>query len=571
MLKIHKLYSEPELFEPIEFVEGVNLILGETNESSVKTNGVGKSLSIEFLNYCLLKKFSESRVSRIPADAFPHDVLICLDFSIHDKPITSKRSIENHESPIIIYNGKAIEYSNIKDATKQLTNFLFGSAVADEHPSFRGMLALLIRDERSEFKSIIKCHDTTLNIPKDYSPHLYLLGINPSLYNESKILQKDIDDTTKARGKLKKDVESLTGKSFKEANSDLNELTGQVEQIKTEMDALESAESFEIVREEIIEIEKQLDRQRAKAGTIKSEISKIKLFRGDNYIDDSEVASIYERFKEGLGGMIKRELEEVTVFKKKIDNFQRTLIESRNESLLQSLKQINSNIKSLDCRYKEKLGIIDKEGILKNLKTTVSAYQKKLEEKSRLSSFIVKYYEYDQHIKITKQERSGKITVLDSLVTESKPVKVEFEKTILAIHHYVMGNRRCSFNIEISDKKEVVNYELRIHDDGSHSNEREKVFFYDIAMLLTPQINELHPGLLVHDNIFDVDQDTLIRSLNYLANNLDVLSGKQYILTLNSDKFHPGEIDMLKMKLDDYKRASFTKTNRFLRTHYQEL
>lgn len=571
MLKIHRLYSEPELFEPIEFLDGINLILGETNESSEKTNGVGKSLSIEFLNFCLLKRFSDSRVSRIPSDAFPHDALICLDFSIHGKPITSRRSIGNSESPILVIDNKATEYFNIKDAANQLTNLLFGSAINHEHPSFRGILALMIRDERSEFKSIIKCYDTSKNIPADYTPHLYLLGINPSTYIEARTLQKEIDDTTKARGKIKKDVEGLTGKNFKESNSDLNELTGQVEQIKAELDALENSESFEIVRDEIIALEKELDTERTRSSVIKSELSKIRFFKGDNYINDSEVADLYERFKEGLGSMIKREIQEVTAFKKKIDDFQKTLIESRQKSLLSSLKKIKENIKALDSRYKEKLSIIDKEGVLKSLKITVSTYQKKLEEQSRLSSFIKKHNEYEQHIKNTKQERNAKITVLDSLVIDADSIKVAFEEKILAIHNYVMGNRICSFNIEINDKKEVVKYELRIHDDGSHSNEREKVFFYDMAMLLTPEISELHPGLLVHDNIFDVDQDTLVKSLDYLADNSDFLEEKQYILTINSDKFHSNEIESLKMNIDSYKRASFTKTKRFLKKHYQEI
>ncbi len=571
MLKLHRLYSEPELFEPIIFLDGINLIFGETNESSVKTNGVGKSLSIEFLNYCLLKKFSESRVSKIPSDAFSHDTLICLDFFIHGQAITSKRSIENHECPTLIIEGESTEYFNITDATNQLTNLLFGSAINYEHPSFRKIIGLLIRDERSEFKSIIKCYDTSKNIPADYTPHLYLLGINPSLYHEAKDLQKEIDDTTKASGKLKKDVESLTGKSFKEANSDLNELTGQVDKIKHEMDALENAKSFEIVRDETIELEKELDNQKARAGVIKSELSKIRLFKGDNYIDDSEVADLYERFKKGLGDMIKREIQEVTAFKKKIDSFQQTLIESRKESLVNQLKEVDKNIKALDIRYKDKLNIIDKEGVLKSLKITISTYQHKLEEQSRLSSFIKKHNEYEHHIKLTKQERNNKITVLDSLVIDANPIKVAFEKYILDIHDYVMGNRACSFNIEINNKKEVVNYELRIHDDGSHSNEREKVFFYDIAMLLTPEIAERHPGLLVHDNIFDVDQDTLIKSLNVLAENTSALENKQYILTLNKDKLHADEIKSLKMDVNNYKVASFTKDKRFLRKHYQEL
>ncbi|MFT4929692.1 MAG: hypothetical protein ACI8WB_005827, partial [Phenylobacterium sp.] len=91
MLKINRLYCEPELFDPIDFTDGINLILGQTNESSDKTNGVGKSLSIEFVNFCLLKPINESRLNRIPTDAFAHNALICLDFTIHGRPITSKR------------------------------------------------------------------------------------------------------------------------------------------------------------------------------------------------------------------------------------------------------------------------------------------------------------------------------------------------------------------------------------------------------------------------------------------------------------------------------------------------
>ena len=55
------------------------------------------------------------------------------------------------------------------------------------------------------------------------------------------------------------------------------------------------------------------------------------------------------------------------------------------------------------------------------------------------------------------------------------------------------------------------------------------------------------------------------------SENADILSNRQYILTLNSDKLHADEIDALKMNIDNYKRASFTKDKRFLKNHYQEL
>ena len=47
MLQIKKLYTEPEMIDPVMFEEGLNLILGEKDESSNKTNGVGLKTEIQ--------------------------------------------------------------------------------------------------------------------------------------------------------------------------------------------------------------------------------------------------------------------------------------------------------------------------------------------------------------------------------------------------------------------------------------------------------------------------------------------------------------------------------------------
>ena len=54
-MKLRKLYSEPPIFDPITFYDGLNIILGDKNNTKDKTNGVGKSLAIDFINFCLLK------------------------------------------------------------------------------------------------------------------------------------------------------------------------------------------------------------------------------------------------------------------------------------------------------------------------------------------------------------------------------------------------------------------------------------------------------------------------------------------------------------------------------------
>lgn len=145
MLKIRRLYSEPKIFEPIIFEDGFNLIVGETSEDNDKTNGVGKSLAIEFLNYGLLKQHSHSRVALIPEKELPEGLTICLDFEVNKHKITSRRSVANHECPTLIINGKSKSYSTLSDANDHLTALLFDDLNRENPPSFRIMMGPLIR------------------------------------------------------------------------------------------------------------------------------------------------------------------------------------------------------------------------------------------------------------------------------------------------------------------------------------------------------------------------------------------------------------------------------------------
>ena len=564
---INKLYSLPETFDPVTFHRGVNLIIGERDETSEKTNGVGKSLCIEFINFCLLKDFARCRVSRLPDEAFSADTYICLDFEIGNSSITVKRNITRHAFPVLVIDGNETEFE-VEDAMQLLTKLLYKGVDIGFKPSFRSLISLLMRDERSEFKSITKCHDTNLRIPDDYAPHLYFLGVDPSSYGTAKGLQKKVDDVAAARRKITSGVKDLTGKTIKDAKAELNELTSQVEKIKIEMDNLENAEGYDIVRDEIIDLESQLEHERTLSNAIKSELSKIKVFIGDNYIDEEEVGLLYDRFKSGLGELIKKDLKEVVSFKKKIDSFQETLIDSRKEALTRELAQVKSRIKSLDKRYQDKLSIIDQKGALKSLKTTVVSYQSKAEELGQLSSFINRFDDCNNEITHIKNTRRGEIAILQSQISEAKATKVSIENQILEMHEFIVGNRKSYFEVKVSEKKDIVEIEFRIYDDGSHSNERVKVFLYDLSLLFKAS---RHLGFLVHDNIFEVDEDTLIKSLNYLHNNLGDSKEKQYIFTINADRLRSIAQGKLLFGIDLYQVAAFTKANRFLKRHYQEI
>ena len=246
-------------------------------------------------------------------------------------------------------------------------------------------------------------------------------------------------------------------------------------------------------------------------------MSKIQLFQGDKYIDQDEIAELYNQFKDGLGDLIKKELDEVTTFKRKIDDFQRSLINERKEYVQSQITSIEEDLKTLDNRYKEKISLLDQEGLLKNLKKTIAIHQHKIEEFSSLNTFLDAYAAQEQDRRERDIDRKNQIHLLDSYVIEAKDIVKEIESQILEMHEFVYGNQQCSFEVDVRDNKEIVKYDLRIYDDGSYSIDREKVFFYDYSLLVSPETRIRHPDLWILSNICAGDKSSLIKKLHTIG------------------------------------------------------
>ena len=161
MIKIKKLYSDPAIFEPISFDYGVNIIMGEKTETTSKKIGVGKSICIEFINFCLLKELSRSRLNLIPKNVIDLKSKIRLDLEFNSKNISISRSIDSPEEVTIFIDEEEIIFTKLEDASNYLGDLYFKSYPAKlQRLSFRNLLQPIIRDERSEFKDLIQCHDT---------------------------------------------------------------------------------------------------------------------------------------------------------------------------------------------------------------------------------------------------------------------------------------------------------------------------------------------------------------------------------------------------------------------------
>jgi uncharacterized protein YydD (DUF2326 family) len=576
MIRLRKLYTFPEITKPIIFEDGLNFILGERDLSSNKTNGVGKSMSIEFLNFCLLRKEGGSRVLKIPKVFLDPDTQICLDIEINKKPLTIIRNTKTPDKPEIITEDKKVPFDSLDNALKYLNDIFYskGSDI-NLNPSFRELINPSLRDERSEFKDIVSYFDTKTRVPADYVTPLYLLNFDLATYRFAKSIIKDIDKISRVISDLYKGITQNKTKRLPEVRAEVNSLEGELEKLENELEQFRTYESFEAIEEDLTDMDVKLDELRSQQAYYKLSIKKIRSLPEIEKIDEEEVLFVYEQFKSGLGEQLKKTFTQVNRFKEKVESFQNHIINEKLKEFISQHKLISDKVRSLDDKRAQMLSLIDKQGVFKNLKQSLAIYHQKSEESSNIRTQLKRY---DSNIKDKNRLKSQKSTVvtrIDDQIVNNEKILESFNDTLSDIHNRIMGNRGCSFNIVTANTdtyKDIIKFDMTIDYGGSHSVERIKVFIYDLALLLNDYTSAKHPSFLVHDNLFDVDQDTLIESLNFLYT-LKEPESFQYVLTLNNDKLDNEESnDRLLFNIRDYARAILTKSDRFIRGNkYSEI
>lgn len=577
-IRLNRLYSESNIFEEISFHDGVNIILGEKyDDSSVKgrkTNGVGKSMSIEFLDFGFLNDYEKSRIAKIPKEVFPLEENVILDLDIGDEAITIKRNRKQADQPVIIREGRTVSFDKLQDAREYLTGLIFPKLNGKKIPSFRNLFSILMRDERSEFTDIIKCHDLTKKIPDDLSAHLFLLGFSLEAYKNTLETIKEIEAVNTVIAKDKKELTQEGKKKISDVKAELNALEDELQKLEDAIESFKTNETFDSMEADLIELEDLLDQLRKRQKALRYDYEKIRKMPKPEQIDDREIELVYNQFKSELGNAVVKSLNEVVGFKNKIEEFQRTLVNQKAKELESQLKSIAEQIRVLDDEYSEKLKVIDKKGVLKNLKVSLKIYEAKKDSISHTKFLFDQYEKNEKKKRMLNLQKTQQLMEIDSEIEQNKEIMDDFIDTILEIHESIMGNKECSFSLQTVDKarkKTPVELTLRIYDDGSHSVDRTKVFIYDMALLFNQYTRDRHPLFLVHDNIFDVDQDTLVQCLNYIYKQEEQYQDFQYILTLNRDKIENEEQrKLIQMDIDEHQVAVFTKEKKFLGRNYQE-
>lgn len=581
-LRLIKLSSTPEVFDPIVFTTGVNLVLGEragkgSGPQKNKVNGVGKSVFVDFLHFALCRGYQDTRVSRIPPGTLPPDLVVVLDLEIHGSPYQIRRAIATPGQVTVIDKTQASTrtFPNIDEANHFLGDLLFIGQPLAGQTSFRQFLSLMMRDEASGFRDYLNPMSPDKRAVPPLEPHLYLLGIDHHVIQRYTMLKKEWKAITLSISQLEKILTENKRVKMADLPAKLNEERERVTAIEEALAQLKTDPAFKAVEGRLIEIEAELLNVRAERKQLAWQIEQIRIVPHGERVDTTDIKIVYDRIQTGLGEFVKKSLEQAMAFKMEIERFQQSLVSEQLEHLEAKHRDVQKRIGELAESHRKLTQKLDNREVLSELRNGLTAASERTESYRMLASQFQMYERQKSEKADLKLQLETQLAEVRSLMESHQSIAKAMESRIIELHKRIMSSSQASFQFTTAENTRgdrPFGIDVRIKADRSKSVDEAKVFIYDFALLSSSETRKRHPGFLLHDNILEVDNDTLIQSLNFLGELEESGIDFQYILTLNHDKIEPVEIaGLITLDIESHTVSRLTKETPFLKKSYQEL
>lgn len=527
MFKIIKLAANKDTFHEITFKDGVNIILGKQKaEKQVNkkntTNGIGKSLIIKIIDFCLASE-------KVKEWEFPlSDWIFTLTINVDGVNHTLSRAVE--KQGVIVFDG-------VEKKTKEVREILRTYSQINSDFTFRQIINRHLRKGKLAYNNYL----TTVKGEKDCNTLLvisYLLGIDYSRCKEKIRLKQDLEGNGSLLKKAKADpsFQALFGIGQCDIDLELSNIGFEIEKLEKEIAAKNYAENYEDVHEKANDISNLLDALSNRKFIIASNINAItKALSREITVGIESVKEIYNEIGVYFNDNLVHALEE-------IESFHTSLLSSRKKALTKDLSALQGELREVESKivhlnnelneYLEFLKIhsaMDKYVVAIRQIDALKAKKKEVEKIANIEKEIKAKIE--QIKKDIADSNIATQTYLDSISEHCENINRQFVSLAKTFYE----NKKSALLIKCNDGDNQIrfNIDARITSDGSDGIKEIITFCFDWVLLLQDITNL---GFIYHDSLLvaNVEQrqkEILFQKIVELCE-----SKYQYIININADQ-----------------------------------
>lgn len=560
-MKISKIYSnKPNIFKPIEFNEGFNVIIGEiqlNNDKDKDSHNLGKSKLADLIDFGFLKGRSDRTFLFKHFELFKEFVFY-FEIKLNDgKYITIRRSVsENTKIYIKHHDDKYQDFTFLSNAEWDYEKLSFSKAklIID---SMLNLTSISPWDYRMAISYALRSQDDFNDIfqLKKFGPkHLYwkpyighVLGFNAEDLRKNYELKNSIDKVTDKLAELQKEIGLYQGDE-EEILRDTLSLKRQDAQIfQEQLDSFNFDDSdIKTVKELSEDIDgeiEDLNRIRYYLTTNLKKLRKAQSKKAATF----NVTKTEQLFQEAgilLGDQIKKSYEQLVEFNRKITVERTGFVKQQTYDLENQLIDVSSQLTELNNKKSQRVSFI----------TTTNAFEKYKEVSSRLVMInteinsILRKLEISEQIKINRSEtrllnsqknktiekiRLNRESVMHSDISIYKTIKeyfTSFVKSVLDKDGRISTDQNGEGNLVYHAG--FVNGDLNFTSESDGCSYKKILCMgYDLAVSLS-YANHNFVRFIYHDGGLEtLDNRKKIEFLKYVRS-LPELHGTQYILTL---------------------------------------
>jgi uncharacterized protein YydD (DUF2326 family) len=549
-MRLVNLSANVPTFRSVSFNRsGLSLIVAEqrspkTNKTSTY-NGVGKSLMLELLHFCLGSNAKKVFQKHLPGWIF------ILTIEIDGENHTITRSTDNKE---LTLDGKKITFSYLKEF---LEKNCFEIPPTISHLSFRSLIQRFIRSGRDAYSSFFHADG-----PERADPYGAMLR-NAFLLGLDLHLAKRKYDLRQRERKLKDTMNQLQGdplfaEIFAQDKIDIEllALREQAEKLSADLRAFQVAEDYHAIEQEANRIKRELDRLRregVKLDEAMGQIDRSLQTKGD--LPQERVFALYKEAQQALPDRLRKRVEEVIQFQRDLQQRRIYRLTRERQELDRQRRHIKEQMEETSARLDERLRYLSEHRALdeyvavSNQLSEVQQRVAKLEESKALRERV------NKELRKIDLELADQNIATDEYLEKAEPLISEATTIFRDFARELYGSRPSGLSIGNDDGENQLRYRIDAHitSDAAEGINEAKIFCYDMTLL------RLHRGhrveFLVHDSTLFGPVDprqrlTMLRIADRKSREHDT----QYIATLNlhditslsqQTELEPGEFERL--------------------------
>ncbi|MDH1264664.1 DUF2326 domain-containing protein [Pseudomonas sp. GD03944] len=537
-MRLVELYANRESFKRVRFNDvGISLIMGSRQDASSvdndnkSYNGVGKSLLVEIVHFCLGSNSNKAFKEHLPGWEFH------LVFTLKGRLFHVIRSTDKQGE--VLLNEEVLKLKAFNEVLEKGT-FEIPAFATGGQLSFRSLIPRFIRRTKADYND----PKVTSSDREPYTTllrNVFLLGLDISLVEKKYNLRSRQVQVEQFEKNFKADPfikEYYTGN--KDASLQAKLLQEQVDRYVADLEGFRVAEDYYEIEKVANRLASELRELKNKKIIYESSVENIKRSmetRGDISLDKIKV--VYGELLSSFKAEALKSLSDVENFHKKIlSNRLTRLSQERRKAELEisaAAKAIAEKGAELDRKLSylsDKRALDQYAAVSAQLSDSKAKLQKLLDyqqllHKSREEAAQIKLQLAEENLKAneyldeTELERSERLSIFSELAREFYP------------------DSPCGITLGNNSGENKVRYDfdVRIEADGSDGINAVKLFCYDLSVAYLRSNHDVR--FIWHDSRLFSDIDPRQRAILFkVAAALSEELGFQYIASVNEDQLN---------------------------------